>query len=1221
MLAKTHNVKYALLYVLCTFLIVACGGGGGSSKDSNSKTNSSPSLSSISVSAFSDSLKQNETAQLTATARYSDDATENVSTQASWSSSDDSIATVSTSGLVTSISAGAATITASLEGKTGTASGTMIALSSLAVSEFSLTLKAGITQQLSATGTFSDSSNEDLSAQVTWTSSDESIATISDTGLVTALTSGSVTFTATLNDVSGGQASTPISLSGLSVSALSSTLKTGTTQQLSVTGTYSDSSNENLTTLVAWSSSNDSLATVSSTGLVTPLAVGAVTISASLVGVSDSTSSSVIALTSIAVSAFSSNLKLGLTEQLTAEGNYTDDSKTDLSDEVSWSSSNDAIASVTESGLVTSLSIGEVTITATLGSISGTSNSEMIDLSVITLSPAVLSLAKDSTQQFIATGVYTDDSSEDLSDSVVWSSNDVGVSTVNDSGLVNAIAAGTAILDATLDTVTGNANITVTPAQLQRVDISVSDEIPAGLSEQLTATGIYDDGSTQDVTLQASWSISDPSVASIEADTGLLQSLLPGSALVSASIDQIASAKLITVNSATVSSIVITPNQLDLALGTSETIDIIAILSDQSHLDISDQVSWTSGDESIADIANNESSVSTTGMGTTSITASFSGQNAILNVTVTNATLSQIDIFPINSSLPEGLTQVFSATGTYSDGSAQDISAQVTWLSDDVNIASIANNTGSEGFAQSLSNGSTNISATLENIEQSTSLTVTDATLSSIEISPPQLTLSNGSSGQFTAYGHYSNGAKIEINDSVLWSSTNGGIAYFSASESGKIETAFNGDTVISASFGELSTLGHVTVTTATLDSIAISAPLPSIPAGTQQTLTAEGSFSDGSTSDLSQQVTWASNDTSILSIDNSAQNYGLLTGSAIGSTSVSASLDGISTNTTIEITGATLSSIAISTAKANVNEMAQLPATAIATYSAGDPVDVTQQVNWSSSSPSNASIQNTSPSKGLINGLASGSTTISATLNGIASNSLLIDVLADPNSPLSINLALTPNVIINNDDDSSLIEATISPSSDSGTISNGTEVRFTITEGDSSRIETSTTTDGVASISITSSYSGLVNIEAELVDDNLSNSAGLLSTGTFTDVLLMEDQSYASFSEGILAKDSALVVYIRNSSNRIFNIDGISVFHGTNPSFTHLKDSPITDTQYTSNGALTGSEFHAFAYILEEDVSASVFHIVYFFTDAITDAQSAPGVQFIKGRSFNFGG
>jgi uncharacterized protein YjdB len=255
-------------------------------------------VASVSVSPASATVQIGSTQQLSATTR---DASNNVLTGrvVTWSSATPSIASVnSSSGLVTAVAAGTVQITATSEGKTGTASITVPAaapapVATVSVSPASATVQIGSTQQLSATTR--DASNNVLTGRVvTWSSATPTIASVnSSSGLMTAIAAGTVQITATSEGKTGTASITvpaPLApVATVSVSPASATVQIGSTQQLSAT--TRDASNNVLTgRVVTWSSADPSLASVNTSGRVTAVAAGTVQITATSEGKTGSSS-------------------------------------------------------------------------------------------------------------------------------------------------------------------------------------------------------------------------------------------------------------------------------------------------------------------------------------------------------------------------------------------------------------------------------------------------------------------------------------------------------------------------------------------------------------------------------------------------------------------------------------------------------------------------------------------------------------------------------------------------------------------------------------------------------------------------------------------------------------------------------------------------------------------------------------------------------------------
>ena len=213
---QSRFIGYCLTAGLLTALTIFTGACSSASTSTSTTTRISTTttpttlvlLSSIAIAKTSPvDLAVGDAQQFTATGTYSDGSKQDVTLTAKWSSSDASIATVSSFGLVTGVEVGNTDITASLSGITSPAINVVTnipgpKLSSIAVSRLEVkSIAVGETQQFKATGTISDGTVEDFPSQVTWASSNPTIATISATGLATGVAPGKTTITATLSDV------------------------------------------------------------------------------------------------------------------------------------------------------------------------------------------------------------------------------------------------------------------------------------------------------------------------------------------------------------------------------------------------------------------------------------------------------------------------------------------------------------------------------------------------------------------------------------------------------------------------------------------------------------------------------------------------------------------------------------------------------------------------------------------------------------------------------------------------------------------------------------------------------------------------------------------------------------------------------------------------------------------------------------------------------------
>jgi uncharacterized protein YjdB len=460
-----------------------------------------------------------------------------------WSSNATSVAEVSTSGVVTAKAPGTATITASSEGKSGKSTITvkLVPVASVDMNPGELKLQIGQSSAITATPKAADGTT--LSGRsITWKSRDPGIATVSSTGEVTAKSAGSTIVEATSEGVTGVTLVTVanIPVSSVVVTPDAATLTVGESKQLDAK-TYDAGGSELSGRTITWSSSNEDVASVSSTGKVLAVAPGSATITATSEGKSDKATITVVApVGSVVVSPDSVSIIIGNTSPLTAT--VKDANGNTLSGrDVTWKSSNTGVATVDDKGVVTAVLVGTATVTATS---EGKSGSAKV---VVTLVPVAkvtvadientsdpLTVVAGQTMQLVA--LLADASGNALTAdgrTLTWESDDPNTATVNGQGLVTGVNAGKTKITATADGVSGSADVTVTSALEGNVVILPADTtLSVSQSANLKGMVIGKDGQAKE-DKDLTWSTDNALVAAVN-DHGRVQALLPGSATITA---------------------------------------------------------------------------------------------------------------------------------------------------------------------------------------------------------------------------------------------------------------------------------------------------------------------------------------------------------------------------------------------------------------------------------------------------------------------------------------------------------------------------------------------------------------------------------------------------------------------------------------------------------------------------------------------------------------
>ncbi len=245
----------------------------------------------------------------------------------------------------------------------------------------------------------------------------------------------------------------------LAVTPTSSSIAKGGAQQFSATATYSDNSTGDVTGSCTWSSASSTIATVNASGSASGVGIGSTTITATSGSVSGSAVLSVNQpiLQSIAITPLSPSFALGTAQQLHATGAYSDGSTLDLTTMAGWTSADGGVATVDSSGIATSHAVGVTNVSATVGSVSGSTTASVTPavLQSVVVTPALPTLAVGMTQQFTATGTFTDGTVQDVTATVQWSSDNVASATITPVGLATAVSVGIANVSATSGSVTG----------------------------------------------------------------------------------------------------------------------------------------------------------------------------------------------------------------------------------------------------------------------------------------------------------------------------------------------------------------------------------------------------------------------------------------------------------------------------------------------------------------------------------------------------------------------------------------------------------------------------------------------------------------------------------------------------------------------------------------------------------------------------------------------
>lgn len=391
-----------------------------------------------------------------------------------------------------------------------------IAVTSVELDQTSLTLKPEETATLVATVKPDNATDK----TVIWTSSDASIAAVDESGKVTAIKVGSATITAKAGDkTTECKVTILIPVSSIELNKTELSLYVDESETLIATVKPDNATEKTVT----WSSSNAEVAAVDANGKVTAKKEGSATITAKAGDKTAECKVSVgIAVTSVELNKPSITLAVGNSETLVAT--VKPDNASDKT--VTWTSSDSEVATVDETGKVTALKVGNATITASAGFKSAECKVTVyIPVSSIELSKTKLYLNIGESETLVAT-IKPDDATDK---SIVWTSSDDTIATVDDNGKVTAIKEGKATIKAKAGEKEAECSVSVGIAVTGIKLDNTSLEIRVDDTATLTATVSPDNATDKTVT----WTSSDATVASVDK-SGTVKAKKVGTATITA---------------------------------------------------------------------------------------------------------------------------------------------------------------------------------------------------------------------------------------------------------------------------------------------------------------------------------------------------------------------------------------------------------------------------------------------------------------------------------------------------------------------------------------------------------------------------------------------------------------------------------------------------------------------------------------------------------------
>ena len=507
----------------------------------------------------------------------------------------------------------------------------------------------------------------------------------------------SYTSSSDANQTMGFRLASPIFATGVTLNKTSATLNTGQTLQLSATVAPSNATDKS----VSWTTSNSSVASVNSNGLVTANGPGTATITAKTWDGTNKTATCTVTVkqlaTGVSLNKTSATLNTGQTLQLTATVSPSNTSNK----AVTWKSSNTTVATVSTTGLVTAKAPGSATITVTTAD--GSNKSATCALTVkqlatgVTLNKTSATLNTGQTLQLTATVTPSNTSNK----AVTWKSSNTSVATVSSSGLVTAKGPGSATITVTTaDGSNKSATCALTVIQLATgVSLNkTSATLNTGQTLQLTATVTPSNTSNKAVT----WKSSNTTVATVSS-SGLVTAKAPGTATITVTTadgSNKSATCALTVNQLATG---VSLNKTSATLNTGQTLQLTATVTPSNTSNKA--VTWKSSNTTVATVSSS-GLVTAKAPGTATITvttADGSNKSATCALTV-NQLATGVSLNKTSATLNTGQTLQLTATVTPSNTTNKN----VTWMSSNTTVATVS----SSGLVTAKAPGTATITVT-----------------------------------------------------------------------------------------------------------------------------------------------------------------------------------------------------------------------------------------------------------------------------------------------------------------------------------------------------------------------------------------------------------------------------------------------------------------------------------------------------------------------------
>lgn len=574
------------------------------------------------------------------------------------------------------------------------------------------------------------------------------------------------------------------------------------------------------------------------------------------------------------------------------------------------------------------------------------------EISKLVLSKNSLSMEIGDSQALTATALFVNGSSEEVTIKTDWVSSNEAVASVY-AGSVTAKSEGTAVITASYmgQTVIVNVNVSKKIRALgkdkQSISIRKQEKTNIGL------TAYYSDGSSEDVTNKAEWTIDNYSVATVI--NGEVTGQNAGTATITAKYGS--QSITIPVSVELVRRLDLSKSKVELFLKGSETVTLSATFADGTIEDVTDKAEWSSDNESVADAI--KGVITSYGTGTATITAKYGLKTVSLKVE--SGVSRKLEASQTSLFLKAKESEKIKLTSTLPNGTSEDVTEQAEWTSSNENVAFV-----NKGTIFASAAGDAVITAAYGG-KTATILVDVDVPRKLVA-NKESVALQAGDSDKVTVKAYFEDGRVEDVTLLAEWSTASATVAEV---RQGLVTAVGTGATTVSAKYGNR--VVTIPVSVGVVQTLTVDPKSLTMNKEENRKLTLTAKYADGTEKDVSALAKWTSGQAEVVTVD-----AGNVTAVGQGKTTVTAAFEGKTVTVPVEVDMAQSLSANVRSVILSPGESRQIVVTA--TVQGGGSKEVTHESEWSSSSPNIASV-----SKGLVQGMGNGRATITVRYGGQA--------------------------------------------------------------------------------------------------------------------------------------------------------------------------------------------------------------------------------------------